>query len=244
MDTYKFGKLPPKNDDRTLRFGKYATHVDLPPESFNVLDRVYKNLDEHDPKKLFPMDWNHIYGTCTIAAMAHAETVFRGLTRCEMIMEADKVKDIYFNLSGGTDTGLNMLDVLKYWRNSEVSVDKLIAFAKIDHNNLVHIKQAINLFGGVYIGFKCQENCVEDFRAGKTWTPGPLTNEGHAVFVVAYDEDGVTVLTWGNTQKGKWDWFEKCVDEAYVLLPDEAKDIEFAGFDLKQLQEDLAKITN
>jgi hypothetical protein len=29
---------------------------------------------------------------------------------------------------------------------------------------------------------------------------GPHTTEGHVAFIVAYDQDGVTVLAWGNTQ--------------------------------------------
>jgi hypothetical protein len=52
------------------------------------------------------------------------------------------------------------------------------------------------------------------------------------VFAVEYDKNGVTVLTWGNTQRATWVWWDECVDEAYAILPPEAENPDFApGFD-------------
>ena len=51
------------------------------------------------------------------------------------------------------DSGLNELDVLNYWRKHSVTRDKILAFASIDPKNHMHIQQAIQLFGGVYLGF-------------------------------------------------------------------------------------------
>jgi hypothetical protein len=69
-----------------------------------------------------------------------------------------------------------------------------------------------------------------------------LTKDGHAVYAVAYDGNGVTVLTWGNTQQGTWAWWDECVDEAYALLPPEAKSADFSGFNLAELQADLQAV--
>jgi hypothetical protein len=111
--------------------------------------------------------------------------------------------------------------------------------------NHTHIQQAIRLFGGVYLGFQVQQNCIQEFDARQPWTPGPLTQDGHAVFAVAYDAAGVTVLTWGNTQKATWAWWDECVDEAYAILPPEAKKPGFApGFNFAQLQADLGAVAN
>jgi hypothetical protein len=87
-----------------------------------------------------------------------------------------------------------------------------------------------------------QEDCIQEFDAHKPWTPGRLTNDGHAVFAVAYDQKGVTVLTWGNTQQATWAWWDECVDEAYAILSPEAPT--FEGFDLKQLKADLAAVAS
>ena len=99
------------------------------------------------------------------------------------------------HLTGGIDSGLNELDVLNYWRSNAVSGDKILAYASIDVKNHTHVQQAIQLFNGVYLGFQVQQNCIQEFDARQPWTPGPLTQDGHAVFAVAYDSTGVTVLT-------------------------------------------------
>lgn len=238
-----FGKLPRRADYRTLRFEKYlAPTIAAPPPTCDVLTRVYANLGVSDPTKLFPMDGNDTLGDCTIAGVAHSTTVFCGLVGTKKVMDTKTVESVYMQLTGGQDTGLPELDVLNFWRKNGVSGEKILAFARLDTKKHDNIKQAIHLFGGVYLGFQVQQNCIQEFEARTPWTPGPLTNDGHAVFATAYDASGVTVLTWGNTQKATWAWWDECVDEAYAILPMQARDKQFAGFDLTQLQADLSAI--
>ena len=246
MPNYRFGKHPPKQDYRTLRFQNYLTAaLAPPPPSDNVLTRVYQKLKINDPAKLFPMDGNDTLGDCTIAALAHAITTYRGLIGTDTIMAKTAVVKLYMHLTGGVDSGLNELDVLNYWRQNKVSGDEIISYVKIDPKNHTHVQQAIHLFGGVYLGFQVQANCVQEFDAHQPWTPGPLTNDGHAVFAVGYDQNAVTVLTWGNTQQGTWAWWDECVDEAYGILPPQAKQPGFApGFNMAQLQADLAAVAS
>jgi hypothetical protein len=51
----------------------------------------------------------------------------------------------------------------------------------------------------------------------------PTMNNGHAVYEAGYDHIGVTVLTWGNTQRVTGAWWDEGVDKAYAILPPEAK---------------------
>lgn len=247
MTSYRFGKHPPKVDYRTLRFKTYLTpKLSPPPASFNVLPRVYETLKSANPATLFPMDGNDTLGDCTIAALAHADTVYHGLIKgpAKILPKQDAVK-LYLHLTGGVDSGLNELDVLNYWQSNKVEGDKILAFIAIDPKNHTHVQQAIQLFGGVYLGFQVQQNCVQEFDSHLPWTPGPLTNEGHAVYAVAYDQNQLTVLTWGNTQQATWPWWDECVDEAYAILPPEAKDPKFApGFNIEQLMQDLNAVAN
>jgi len=245
MSSYRFGKHPPKVDYRTLRFATYATSkLPAPPPALNVLSRVYKELDTTNATALFPMDGNDTLGDCTIAALAHADTVYNGLiAKPAKIMAQQDVIKLYEQMTGGVDSGLNELDVLNYWQSNGVNGDKILAFTSINPKNHTHIQQAIQLFGGVYLGFQVQKNCVQEFDAHKPWTPGPLTHDGHAVYAVAYDQKEVTVLTWGNTQLATWAWWDECVDEAYAILPPEAANPGFApGFNITQLQADLAAV--
>jgi hypothetical protein len=245
MASFRFGKHPPKVDYRTLRFRTYAAKLPAPPASFNVLTRVYDKLHASDPTALFPMDGNDTLGDCTIAALAHATTAYRGIVGQKKIMSKQAVIKLYQHLTGGPDTGLVELDVLNYWRQHKVGGDEIMAYVSIDPKNHDHIKQSIQLFGGVYLGFQVQQNCIEEFDARKPWIPGPLTNDGHAVFAVAYDANSLTVLTWGNTQQATWAWWDECVDEAYAILPPEAKNPQFApGFNLAQLTADLEAVAN
>jgi len=246
MPGYRFGKHPPKQDYRTLRLKNYlGPALAPPPASVNVLARVYAKLKTSDPTTLFPMDGNDTLGDCTIAALAHADTVFNGLIGKQKIMTQQAAVKLYMHLTGGVDSGLNELDVLNYWQSNAVSGDEITAFVSIDAKNHTHVQQAIQLFGGVYLGFQVQQNCIQEFDAHQPWTPGPLTQDGHAVYAVAYDATGVTVLTWGNTQNATWAWWDECVDEAYAILPPEAKQSDFApGFNFAQLQADLEAVAH
>jgi hypothetical protein len=243
MTAFRFGKHPPKTDYRTLILKNYFTDaLAPPPASYNVLSTVYDKLRISDPGKLFPMDGNDTLGDCTIAALAHAITTYRALIGKKEIMPKTSVVKLYMQLTGGVDSGLNELDVLNYWQSNGVVGDKILAFAKIDPKNHTHVQQAINLFGGVYLGFQVQQNCIQQFDDHQAWTPAPLTNDGHAVYAVGYDANYVTVLTWGNTQQGSWAWWDECVDEAYAIIPPEAESATFDGLDLATLKTDLAAV--
>ena len=246
MPNYRFGKHPPKIDYRTLRLGDYLkSSLPAPPASYDVLAHVYKKLKISNPTQLFPMDGNDTLGDCTIAALAHADTVFNGLVGKKQIMAKQACVKLYMSMTGGVDSGLNELDVLNHWQSQAVDGDQILAFIAIGVKNHTHIQQAIQLFGGVYLGFQVQQNAQQEFDARKPWVPGPLTNDGHAVFAVSYDANGVTVLTWGNTQQATWAWWDECVDEAYAILPPQAKAADFdPGFNFAQLQADLAQVAN
>ena len=113
--------------------------------------------------------------------------------------------------------------------------------AKIDPKNHTHIQQAIQLFGGVYIGFQVQENCIEEFNARQPGIPGKLTQDGHAVFVVGYDQNDVSVLTWGNTQQGTWAWWDECVDRGLRDNPAGSEKSSSRGSNLAQLEDDRTR---
>jgi hypothetical protein len=242
---HRFGKHPPVHDYRTLRFRDYVTaKLPAPPATFNALPRVFKNLGTNDVSKLFPMDANDSLGDCTIAALAHAITLNRGfINEKPKIVPTAQVVKVYYHLTGGTDSGLAELDVLNYWRQHKVSGDEILAYVSIDPKNHVHVEQAAQIFGSVYLGFQVQANCQQEFASHKPWTPGRLTKDGHAVLAVGYNHSGLTMLTWGSSQEGTWAWWDECVDEAYAIVPPEAKHADFApGFDMQQLLADLTDV--
>lgn len=244
MTTRKFGKLPKTEDGRTLQMARYSIELAPPPLSFDNLSRVYANLKTTNTSKLFPIDGNDKYGDCVMAGAAHFVTHWNGLIGKEIIPSSCSVIKQYKKLTGGIDSGLNMLETLKIWRNESFFSDQIIAFVEIDPRNHIHVQQSIQLFGGVYLGFRVQENAISDFDIHKIWTPGILTNGGHCIDALNYDQDKITNLTWGDRQDGTWAWWDETVDECYAIIPPQAKDPTFApGFDYDLLMSDLAHVS-
>src|SRR2546430_5626396 len=131
MANCRFGKHPPKVDYRTLRFQSYLkAGIVAPPASYNVLDTVYRNLKSSDSAKLFPMDGNDTIGDCTIAAVAHAITVYRGLLKTKKIMAQAAVQKLYYHLTGGPGTGVKEMGVLNYWRAEPVAPREDLPFVE------------------------------------------------------------------------------------------------------------------
>jgi hypothetical protein len=95
-----------------------------------------------DPTKLFPMDGNDTLSDFTNAGLAHATTVYNGLLGKEKVASKASVVNLYEKLTRGPDTGLNELDVLKYWVNHKVYGSDILAFVAIDPKNHIHIQQA------------------------------------------------------------------------------------------------------
>jgi|SRR5215469_5198128 len=113
MPNYHFGNHPAKHDYRTL-FQKL--HHSRASGAAALLQCSYqRELKTSNPTTLFPMDTNDTLGDCTIADLAHATTVYNGRLGKGNIMPKASVVALYQKLTGGPDTGLNELDVLKYW---------------------------------------------------------------------------------------------------------------------------------
>ena len=58
----------------------------------------------------------------------------------------------YDPATGDNDTGAVETDVLNYWRKTGVAGHKILAYAALEPGNTQHVRDAIDLFGGAYIG--------------------------------------------------------------------------------------------
>ena len=241
----KFGKLAPKIKYQTLRFKDFAVDLPAPPPSWDALAMASAKLPGNPPVSILcPMDGNDRLGDCVIAGLAHATAINQGLIGKWDVASEEKVTTLYDLLTNGVDAGCVMLDVLTWWRTNRFMGDNILGFAKLDPKNHVHVKQVIQRFGGVYLGFQVQENALADFEAGRTWTPGKLLNEGHCVYAYAYDDNNVKVATWAAGQLGTWDWVDATWDEAYVLLSPETLVPGFCpGFGFAALQKALKAVS-
>jgi hypothetical protein len=86
---------------------------------------------------------------------------------------------------------------------------------------------------------------VWDWTGSLSGDARPGSWGGHAVDVVRYDRNALTVVTWGRLQQLTWSFWERYCDEAYCILSDDflQKGNAPNGFDLAALEADLALVT-
>lgn len=243
----KLGKLPVRHDARTLHADTYFGAVSPPPPAVDWQGRV-----PH-----WKMYANDSIGDCTCATVGHfIEQWTTDATGAEIDVTDADVVHAYSAITGynpadpSTDQGANELDVLNYWRKTGVAGHQIAAYVKLDVKNHDQIKQAVNLFGGVYIGINMPKSAQSQTGPGKTWvvTAGPNgvagSWGGHAVHVGQYDGTKLSLVTWGAPQAMSWSFWDAYVEEAYAIVSKDFfnGDKDPQGFDIATLQADLAAI--
>jgi hypothetical protein len=241
----KLGRKAIKTDSRTLQLGKYLTPALPPPPAAADWTKGITS---------WGMMMNDTLGCCTIAGVGHAIQIFTANTGSEVTVPDTTIESYYEQWDGyvpgnpKTDNGGVELDVLNDWQKGGFSGNKLLAFADPKVSNLVEVRQAIALFGGVYIGLSlpltAQTQDVWDVvpRGGAKAKPGSWG--GHCVFVAKYDQKGFTCITWGQLKVMTIAFWNKYCDESHALLAQDWLDAKGSpsGFNQTQLQADLNAI--
>lgn len=219
----RLGKNTPRVDQRTLKLAKYLT----PSLPAPVPTDWSKGTTE------WGMMVNDTLGDCTIAGCGHAvQVACVNTTGMMMIPDSEIVK--FYSLWCGyvpgdsnTDQGGVEIDILNRWRAQEPKFvgHELMAYATPDPGNSMHIKQSIQLFGGVYIGLglpvTAQTQDIWDVNGDATDPNSPAfpgSWGGHCVYVLAWDENYLTCVTWGKLMKMTWAFWNTYCDESYSLL--------------------------
>ena len=229
------GKLDPKIDPRTFTLKSILNHAALPtPKPF-------------DWDSILPVDVgmmaNDRIGLCAVAAVAHLIQAWSANHLGNEITIADDdviaaYKAITLQVNGRafdesdptTDTGLCLLDVLKWVRLNGLGPDRHglgLAFVKLSHEDPDEIEIAGNACGGLYVGAQLPIAAEEQLDAGEAWSPvqgadgQPGGWGGHAMAMTA--SDGVTdrFLTWGKRQSADDPWIGAYLDEAYACIAPE-----------------------
>src|SRR3569833_308982 len=246
----KLGKSAPLHDPRTLMLANYIK-AGLPPAPAQ-----YNYADDIGAKKWRMME-NDKIGDCTCAAAGHLIMEWTD-DNGKMVTPTDKAIVAAYSAITGYDpkTGLNdngavELNVLNYWRKKGIAGHKIMAFAALEPKNNNHVMQGVYLFGGCYIGrglpISAQKQTVWSVPPGGAVGDGaPGSWGGHAVCVVGYDANGLTVITWGATNRMTWSFWNIYCDEAYAIISQDFVGSKPAknGFDLASLQTDLKQITS
>jgi hypothetical protein len=241
----KLGRKAVKTDSRTLALGKYLTAALPPPPPAADWTKGITSWGAM---------LNNTLGDCTIAGAGHAIQVWTA-NNGGMVTVPDATVEKYYEQWDGyvpgnpsTDSGGVELDVLNDWRKNGFAGNPLMAFADPKATDLTEIRQAINLFGGVYIGLAlpltAQTQDVWDVEPNGGAKAKPHSWGGHCVFVPKYDEKTFTCITWGQLKTMTIAFWNKYCDEAHALLSQQWISAKGSpgGFDLAQLQKDLKAI--
>jgi len=243
----RLGKLPPKYDPRTLRLARYIEKRKVPkiPQAHNLSKRTLARFPT------LGMMRNDALGDCTCAAIGHSFQTWEayGAKGNAAVWQPsdDDVVAVYNKVNHGADEGANALDVLNVMRSEGMGGNKIGAFVAINPQDHDQVRTAHFLFGGIYFGAglpvtaQAQENGVWEYTPDK---PGfePYSWGGHMMNLEDTSKKLLTAITWGHLQKMTWEWWDRYVDEAYVILEEDyigADKRSPQGFSLAKLTDDL-----
>lgn len=250
----KLGKKAAVVDPRSLKLAVYTAALAPPPVICNLTVKI---------SKLGPM-LNLVRGCCTIAGIGHLIQAITAEADREFIVPDDVIEQRYIDWCGyvegdpSTDQGGVELDVLKAWRKDGIAGHYCGAFAVLSKrrksifsfNSWKHdVKNAVYYFGAAYIGVDLPLSAqnVDKWEVVSSRGDGaPGSWGGHCVPIVAYDDEGVTVISWGEYIHVSYDFLDMYCDEAYCIITEDVLTAEGKspqGFALAQLQADLNLVT-
>lgn len=242
----KLGKGHRITDKRTIQLSKYLGAVAPPPVAASFKQKV----------ESWPMFENDTLGCCVIAEMGHAIQQWTEYAGIEKTVKNTNILKAYEDVGGyvpgdpSTDNGCDMLTALRYFRKTGLGGNRIHLFAEVNPRSPVQVKQSVALFGNCDLGLQLPVSAQR--QVGKVWAVpkrGPVGQGepgswgGHCVPIVAYDANGLYVVTWGAIQFMTWSFLRIYADEAYAVVSQQfvnkEKGTSPSGLDLDQMDADV-----
>ena len=218
------GRTQSPLDPRTLRHATYRVAAALPQ---------FPPTEDYTVPS-WPMYLNDTIGDCAVAGPAHMIQAWTARGAGEVTLADADVLAAYRAISGydpadpSTDTGCNLLDVLKYWQSTGIGGHKIGPYVAIDPTNQSEVCEAHHLYVGVLLGL----DMPAAWQQATTWDVGPSqtgdwgvgTWGGHCVcgeryaLVVGVTAAGLYVVTWGGLMLLTWAALAIYCSEAYGIL--------------------------
>jgi hypothetical protein len=243
--------LPPDHPkmQRRLFLAKYLPEVlPAPPATIDWASKI-----QH-----WPMHLNDQIGDCAVAGPYHQWEAWRVYaTGTEVDPDDQYVVNDYGSITGyngseQTDQGATLIEVMDYWRNPGLygGTDRIYAYVAIDPQDIEMVKRGVYLFGSLNMGIRCTDQMIQLASSGGVWDANncgtPSQGGGHCTPICAYTQTGLTLVTWGRTQKATWSWWSEFVMECYAVLGVSwvSSGIAPNGFRYDKLTQDLQVVTS
>jgi hypothetical protein len=216
-----------------------SASLPTPPRSFDYGARV----------KHYPMALNDKYGDCTIAGVVHMlQLMYAEVGEVFDCPDDSIVRDTYFWLSGGQDSGLVEHQVLQMWMQHGLFDHKIVGYAPVNVKDKKKMADALYAFGALYIGIEMPAEAEQQFENNIPWQidaqSGPPTG-GHCVVATGMNPLGIDIITWGVETSMTWEWWDRYGTEAWVVIPEifvEAGHGPVWSLNLPALQNDLRSL--
>lgn len=242
----KLGRIAPRTDRLSALplFPDYTARLPEPPSSVTWSDKV----------KSWPMLANDSVGDCTVAAVAHLIQLWTAANGAGVVPTDQEVLEFYSAVTGydpadpSTDQGAVMVDVLSAWHKQGITiggaVHKLAGFARTRVGHHTHVKQAIQIAGGVCLGVALPDAWFDSDVWDVGRGPKYRIAGGHEIAGIDYTQDTLTVVSWGRLYKMTWRALDKYCEEVQVPVSQDWADADGApsGFDLETLLADMGQL--
>lgn len=248
--TFRPGILPPEPGRPRLRLRDFLTgEIPAPAAQKPPAEVDYESGID------FPMYGNDVCGDCGPAGCGHVvqSLTTYGQGKTATVTEAT-VLDFYSAISGyvpgdpSTDVGVNLQDMLEYWRKHDLGGHEIVAFAEVDISNPAEVQLAIDLFDAVITGIRLPQSAMDQFNAHKVWdvVRGSRILGGHCVPFFGYGNGLYKGVTWAAVQAMTEAFRKKYAGEGWIVITREwlnAKGQSPTGLDLYGLGQALATMT-
>ena len=240
--TYKLGRIHDFSPPPVPDLSTYVTTA-LPTPAASVNPPANNRTN-------WGMDGNDTWGDCTIAGADHV-TLADATIASEPYQAPtlDQVKQTYFGLTGGADSGLVLSAVLRAWQTTGLFGTTLSAYAPVHVTNSVLLRQCIDFFGTAYVGVNLPKPAEGQFKTDGTgvWDLTGTAEDhdmlgGHCICLVGYDATHYIGVTWGATVLISLQWWARYADEAWATITQSfvERGGDARGINLATLQHDLA----
>jgi hypothetical protein len=198
---------------------------------------------------------NDTLGDCTLAGICHFFMVAAANNGKQIQFDPAVISKIYLSLTGGQDTGLQLLDVLKYAFNTGIpdtagTVHRIGAYAQANILDLQEVMAVINLFGPMYSGVAlpntCKDQVVWDVTdPSLTGDAAPDSWGSHCVPISDYADFGKGCITWGELMEMTKTFFAAYFFEGWALFTEDwiKNGIAPNGFNKADLVADMQTVT-
>jgi hypothetical protein len=182
-------------------------------------------------------------GDCTCAGAANMRVGQSTADGHPVLLTGQQVVDFYFGLSHGRDTGLDLVTVLQAAQKQGLWGVKWGPYCRVNPASVEEVKQAIYLFGGVYIGISLPTDWADQTDAWTVHGAKTRPEGGHCVILMGYDQDHFQVITWAIKVPMECKALHMVCFDAYCVVspdwwdgPDQRTP---SGFDLQTLNAEL-----